>query len=394
QKLEHITVFLAPYVRGLSNNEIENILRNFIYKINQLAMITAKNSLKTSISCTPTISQKLLNLSAITPNGEGSGVYGDYKQECLKIFEILTSIFTKGDYNSKSLLYPNHIVFFDEELLRKYEESYFRVINESLRTKKLYFINSCLNWVKERHFEYHSNACNNYGILQKISLNLPRIAYQKKDEDKFLESLIDLMEIVVRILIKKVEVIEKRLKTNHLPLCSNLNKDNLFDLRNQKLCIGFVGLSETLKSLTNLDFSEILDSIKLAQKIILEMKEFCEEKSTQLNFPFCLTGSSSNKALSRFTRLDKKHFSNDAITRNDDKYPHYTESYHLAVNLNMPLLERIKSHGIFHSIIQNNAIEQISLSKHNKELSNAQQIYDFLKRICESSQMYYIKITE
>jgi len=392
QKLEHITVFLAPYIKELSDNEIEDILRNFIYKIDQLAMLTAKNTSKTSISCTPSISNDLLKLPAITPNGKESGVYGDYKEECLKIFEILTSIFTKGDYNNKYFLYPNHIVFFNDELLQKYKESYFRVINEALKTKNLYFINSCPNWVKKAYFDY-SREFNNYGILQKISLNLPRIAYQQKDEDKFLEGLGSLMELTFGILKKKIKIIEKRLKTNHLPLCSNLSRELLYDLENQKLGIGFVGLSEALKILTNLDFSELLDAFSLAQKIILEMMQFCREKSSESN-SFFLTGNSSNKASKRFARLDKKHFSKDAIPHFDGKYSVYTESYQFSKNLKIPLLERLNKHGIFHSIIQNNTIEQISLSNYIKELSNTQQIYDFLKRLCETSQISCVKIIE
>ncbi|MFX0032920.1 MAG: anaerobic ribonucleoside-triphosphate reductase [Promethearchaeota archaeon] len=392
QKLEHLTVFLAPYVKGISDNEIANILRNFIYKIDQLTMITAKNTSKTSISCAPSITQPLWNLSAITPNGEESGVYGDYQVECLKIFEILSSIFMKGDYNNNCFLYPNHIVFFNDKLLQKYKESYFQVFNEALKTKNLYFINSCPNWVKKSYFEYGTKF-NNHGILQKVSLNLPRIAYKEKDEDKFLENLGSLMRLTSGILKKKVDIIQKRLKTSHLPLCSNLNREFLFNLENQKLCIGFVGLSETLKLLTNLDFSELLNAFNLAQKIITEMKKFCIENSSELN-PFCITGNSSNKALSRFARLDKKHFSKDAIPHFDGKNLVYSASYQLTKNLKIPLLERVNKHGIFHSIIQNDTIEQISLSKYNKELSNAQQIYDFLRRICETSQISYLKIIE
>ncbi|MFX1499223.1 MAG: anaerobic ribonucleoside-triphosphate reductase, partial [Promethearchaeota archaeon] len=394
QKLEHITVFLAPYIRGLSDNEIEVILRNFIYKINQLPMITAKQILRTSISCSPGISPELLNLIAITKGGEESGIYGDYEEECLKVFNTLTRIFTAGDYYNNSFLYPNHIVYFNGKLLQMFEHSYFQVIDEAIKTKNLYFINISPDWVKNWYFKFNNNNFTNSGVLQKVSLNLPRIAYQQKDEDKFIEQVNSLMEIAFGILIKKVNLIKKRLETNHLPLCNNLGKDLLFNIENQKLRIGFVGLSEAVKAITNFDFSELSDAFDLAQRIILEMKEYCLEKSSEFNLPFCLCGKSSNKAINRFTRLDKEHFPTYVILQSDNKSLHYSESYHFPKSLSLPLNERVNKHGIFHSIIQNNSIEEISLTYYNNELRDARQIYDFLKRICETSQISYIKIIE
>ncbi|GAH56682.1 unnamed protein product, partial [marine sediment metagenome] len=84
----------------------------------------------TSISCTPTIPDGLLNIPAVGPHGNLTGTYGDYKEECLKLFDALTDVYIQGDYNGKLFAFPKHEIKIKKEWLREFEPSYLKIMEE------------------------------------------------------------------------------------------------------------------------------------------------------------------------------------------------------------------------------------------------------------------------
>ncbi|NVM20116.1 MAG: hypothetical protein HWN80_20635, partial [Candidatus Lokiarchaeota archaeon] len=106
-----------------------------------------------------------------------------------------------------------------------------------------------LDFIEKRK---NANVWENYvtiGSLQSVSLNLPRYAYISKSEDEYFDILDEKMELCARILLKKWKLMEKRLKSGHLPLCSGTIKGKpIFNIEDQNLSIGFTGLNEAVKS--------------------------------------------------------------------------------------------------------------------------------------------------
>ncbi|TFF85856.1 MAG: hypothetical protein EU517_01175, partial [Promethearchaeota archaeon] len=130
QTFNFLTIFLAPFVGGLSGEDIKNELKSFIYEINHLSTISGKRYLKSSLECYPTISEPFLNEPAYGPRGQIKGTYADYADECLKLFECFTEIFTIGDYYSNPFRYPTHNVFGSISWFKEFETSFLNVINE------------------------------------------------------------------------------------------------------------------------------------------------------------------------------------------------------------------------------------------------------------------------
>ncbi|MEJ2295325.1 MAG: anaerobic ribonucleoside-triphosphate reductase, partial [Candidatus Lokiarchaeota archaeon] len=128
QGYDYITAFLAPYAKGLSEREIEQSMQCLIYEINQIFAAIGRQVPFSSISCTPTIPDGLLNIPAIGPYGKIFGKYGDYKDACLKLFDALTMVYIKGDYNGKLFAFPKHEIKLKREWLDKYKASYLKVM--------------------------------------------------------------------------------------------------------------------------------------------------------------------------------------------------------------------------------------------------------------------------
>jgi len=201
------------------------------------------------------------------------------------------------------------------------------------------------------------------------------------------------MHLCSEIFSKKYKIIKRRLESKHLPLCSStINGVSVFNLENQKFTISFVGLNEAVRFLTNNELHESSDSFSFGVKIVKELKEICSELSEKDKKPYFLSENTSNNALNRFIQLDLKHFKKQIKELNlDMKNPKYSNSVHFRDDIKIDLNTRIKKQGEFHQLIQMGAIEYISLQELRE---NNIHFNDFLKLICENSELAQIKFTE
>jgi len=235
QGYDYITTFLAPYAKGLSQREIEQSMQCLIFETNQIFAARGGQVPFTSISCTPTVPDGLLDIPAVGPYGKLNGRYGDYKSECLKLFDALTDVYIHGDCDGKLFAFPKHEVKIKKEWLKEFEPSYIKLMEEVAKMGTPYFLNMCPEWMPD---EIHSQCCRKFlsgnqiiekcvldpeerktsnvwenyisiGSLQSVSLNLPRYAYISKYESDYLRVLEENMELSARILQKKWKLMAK-----------------------------------------------------------------------------------------------------------------------------------------------------------------------------------------
>ncbi|MHA1291987.1 MAG: anaerobic ribonucleoside-triphosphate reductase [Promethearchaeota archaeon] len=385
-----ITNFLAPYAQNLSEEEIKQGMQSLIYEINQLGAVISREIPITTISCSPVIFEELSNIPAIGPYGKEVGVYGDYKDECLKLFIALTEIFREGDYNGNAFSFPKHLIYIKDNWLKDLEDIYLDVFEECLKYGTPYFINLCSEWIRTKmKRELSLNNYLNYGILQNICLNLPRYAYISKDRDKFVEKIQEMMNISSKILIKKYDIIQKRLSSKHLPLCSIVIEGQpLFNIKHQKLTLSFVGLNEAVKILTDSELHENNDAFKFGKSIIKEMADYWSEKAEKEGKNYALIENNSKKAQYRFAKLDLRHFPDKAIPNLKERNYYYTNSTHFRDNIQMELIEKTFKQAKFHPIIQNGVIEYISLDTFKEEKKKLKEI---IMKICNKSELASLK---
>jgi ribonucleoside-triphosphate reductase len=384
QGFNFLTTFLAPYAKNLNDTEIRHSMQELIYEINQLAAVIGRDTPITSISCSPGIFNLLSEFPAIGAHGKTKGIYGDYIDENVKLFDNITNIFSHGDYEGNEFNYPKHIIYIEKDWLERFNNSYSKIWEDIKTGKNIYIINLCSQWVKEETMNQYSGAnIHNIGTLQNISLNLPRYAYISKDQDNFIEILRDKMSICSHIFKKKYEIIEKRLKSKHLPLCSSFikNHEPLFKLENQNLAFNFVGLNEAVKFLTNYELHENADAFAFGKKIIHEMKKFCEDIGHKEGKSFVLQENLSKKVLVRFKRLDLKHFPETAKPLLEELNAYYTNSVHFRKNIEIDLIKKISQQGEFHEIMKN------GLNIVEIPLNEVQDIQGLVKIICGSSNI-------
>ncbi|MFX0176103.1 MAG: anaerobic ribonucleoside-triphosphate reductase [Candidatus Hodarchaeota archaeon] len=389
QNLDFLNIFLAPYAKGLSIEEIKRDIKYLIHQISYFAIMTSKNTLKASLFCLPKPLKEFLEIPAVGANGTYKGVYGDYITECLNIFTALSEIFIEGDYNRKKFEFPKQIIVYDEDFLDDYESIYIKLFDEIKFSHTPHFVNLYSNWFKNKVNNVVSNSYTNYGILQKISLNLPRYAYMGKTEENFMQILSEKVKLCFDILDKKYKIIKKRLETKHLPMLSRfIEKQPLFELENQKLCIGFVGLNEAVKILIKSELHESSETFNFGKKIVLNIKGLCEEEKTNSGKEYNLIEDSSKKPITRFIRLDLNHFPKETTHYLTQEKHYYTNSAHFSDNSHLKLEEHLLKQGEFQSIIQNGVLDIVSLSKYNLETKDLKNILRF---VAKNTKLFCLK---
>jgi ribonucleoside-triphosphate reductase len=417
QGYDYITTFLAPYTRGISDREIEQSMQCLIFETNQIFAARGGQVPFTSISCTPTIPDGLLNIPAVGPHGKLKGIYGDYKEECLKLFDALTDVYIKGDHNGKLFAFPKHEIKIKKEWLQEFEESYLKVMEEVATMGTPYFLNMCPDWMPD---EIHSQCCRKFlsgnqileqcildpekrknanvwenyvtiGSLQSVSLNLPRYAYVSENETDYFNILNEKIELSARILLKKWNLIEKRLNTGHLPLCSGKIKGiPIFNLKDQNLSIGFTGLNEAVKSLTGYELHEDTTAYELGKKILNFIVAKCNTMTQRDGKSYSIWEQPAESSSSRMARLDLKHFPKKAIVQSSGSSAYYTNSSHFRYDANIPLFERIIKQGNLHPIIEGGVITHIWLGEQKPDIHG---LWELTKAICLNTNTAYFAYT-
>ncbi len=394
QGYDYITTFLAPYVRGLTDREIEQSMQCLIFETNQIFAARGGQIPSTSISCTPTVPDGLLEIPAIGPHGKFVGKYGDYKFECLKLFDALTNVYIQGDYNKKLFAFPKHEVKIKKEWLKEFEPSYLKIMEEVVTMGTPYFLNMCPDWIPDPEKRKNANIWENYvtiGSLQSISLNLPRYAYMSNNEDDYFRILDEKMNLCKRILIKKWHLIEKRLKTGHLPLCGGkINGSPIFKLHDQNLSISFTGLNEAVKSLTGAELHESDSSYNFGKKILGYMVAKCNAMTKKDGYSFFLWEQPVESSSGRFAKLDLKHFPKQAIPQSSGNSAYYTNSAHIRYDADIPLPKRIHLQADYHPIVSGGVITHIFLGEQKPDIYG---LWELTKNICLNTNTAYFAYT-
>ncbi|MFX1311485.1 MAG: anaerobic ribonucleoside-triphosphate reductase [Promethearchaeota archaeon] len=385
-----ITTFLAPYAKGLSEEKIQYAIKEAIFEINQLSAIVGRKISPISLLNSPTILKEISQIPAVGPYGKVQNIYGDYYDECLKLCKSFTLVFKQGDNNKKSFKTPKHEILIAKNWFDQFKDVYAQIWEEVELMQSPYLRNLCFDSYRNKFLNnLIEDSYSNFGILQDISLNLPRYAYNTRNEEEFIETLKSKLNLCAEILLKKYTIIKRRLYSNHLPLCSGrLNDEFLFNLENQGLSISFVGLNEVVKFFTNSELHESSDAFNFGKKILIEMNKSCQEFSKKYKKNFIISENISRKAPVRFATLDLKHFSKIVLSQFRKQKQFYTNSAHIREDAEIGLEDKLKLQEDFHLLIQHGATEYVSL---NELKNNNIELIDFVKKIFPLSKIACIK---
>ena len=210
---------------------------------------------------------------------------------------------------------------------------------------------------------------NGRGNLSFTSINLPRLAIEANgDVDKFFDLLNDMLNKVMKQLLDRYEVQSRRLVRNFPFLMGEgvwIDSDTLGPddeigevLKHGTLSIGFIGLAETLKSLTGKHHGESEEAQELGQFIVSYIRTFCDRKSKELQMNVTCLATPAESLSGRFVRMDKKRYGEiEGVTDRD----YYTNSFHVPVYYPISAYDKIRIEAPYHALTNAGHISYVEL---------------------------------
>jgi ribonucleoside-triphosphate reductase len=365
QSMSLWNVFVAPFAAGLPYKKVKQAVQMLIYNLNMAYAARGSQVPFTSLNMEFGVPDFLQDVDAYGPKGKLAGVYGDFEEETRILQRAFTETLLEGDSDGKPHLFPNTIyVLRDEILTDEYAEDLALVHELSAKYGTAYFVNmlpdyrgnmanymGCRTSLSDNWTGDWEQDCFRTGNLAYVTLNLPRIAYQSKDEEDIFEYLDNYLHLAEQVLLlRRKQSMDCLDDFNLLPFLTQENEgERYYRVNNSTLSFGFVGLNEMLMSHCGVGIDDP-DARKLGLRILEFMNQRATDLTKETGYRWTVLQTPAESTAYRFATLDREKFGDKAITQGDNQAAYYTNSSHVPVNSDVNLPEKIRIEEKFHPL--------------------------------------------
>ncbi|PIN78096.1 anaerobic ribonucleoside-triphosphate reductase [Candidatus Woesearchaeota archaeon CG10_big_fil_rev_8_21_14_0_10_34_12] len=394
QSIDCFNVWLAPFLKGLSDESVRRAAQEFIYELNQSYVARGGQVVFSNILFEFGIPNWLKNVPAIGPSGKEAGVYGDYEEESIRFLREYTKIKIKGDHVGKQHMWPNDVYKVRKGDFEKYPEEMKLVHEFMAKYGTPYIANGLPEWQTE-NFNYmgcrtrlDAAYAGVWGSQRTgndiyITLNLPRIAYEaREDDNKFFEILNKRLSKMAEILLIKHKISEDLLHKQHLLkfLSQKMGDEEYYNFMNTTKTFGYTGLTEAVKFHTGNHLHENKDAQEFGVKIIKRIREYAGECTKVHCLRFSVIASPAETCAARLAKIDIAKFGKNVINAGTKEAPYYTNSHMVRMDANFPLAEKIKIEEAYHPLTNGGHILHIWLGEQSP---SADSLLEMSKKICQ-----------
>jgi len=346
QAFSSFDTYLAPFVKidNLSQKEVKQCIQSFVYGVNTPSRWGTQAPFS-NITLDWVVPNDLKNLPAIIGGKEVDFTYGDCQKEMDMVNKAFIEVMIEGDANGRGFQYPiptysitrdfdwsetenNKLLF---EMTAKYGTPYFsNYINSDMEPSDVRSM-CCRLRLDLRELRKKSGGFfgsgESTGSIGVVTINLPRIAYNAKDEADFYARLDHLMDISARSLKTKRTVITTLLDQGLYPY----TKRYLGTFANHFSTIGLIGMNEVGLNAKWLRADLTNEKVqRFARDVLNHMRERLSDYQEKYGDLYNLEATPAESTTYRFAKHDKEMYP-DIITANMNGTPYYTNSSHLPV---------------------------------------------------------------
>jgi len=401
QAFSSFDTYLAPFIRAdkCSFTDVKQAIQEFVFNMNISSRWGGQTPFS-NITLDLTVPEDLKEQSVSIGGKLINSTYGDYQDEIDMINKALLEVMTEGDAKGRVFTFPiptyNITKDFNWsseisdklfEMTAKYGLPYFQnFINSDLRPSDVRAMCCRLQLnLKELAKNVTGGlfgSGESTGSIGVVTINLPRIAYLNKSEDKFQERLEQLMYLAMRSLEIKRKTVSVNMNRWLLPY----SKRYLGTLDHHFSTIGLVGMNEACLNFLGKDIST-----KEGQKFAIETLKFMREKLTefqqQTGHIFNLEATPAEGTSYRLAKKDKEKYP-DIITAGE-KEPFYTNSTFLPVGYTDDLAFALKHQEPLQTLYTGGTVFHTFLG----EAIEGKQAMALIKKICSNYRLPYITLT-
>ncbi len=227
----------------------------------------------------------------------------------------------------------------------------------------------CRTRVIGNHYDPTREVVGGRGNLSFTSINLPRLAIKANGNlDIFFEDLDRKIALVIEQLLERFKIQSNKTVRNFPFLMGQgvwmdsdklgLNDSIAEVIKHGTLSMGFIGLAESLTSLTGKHHGESRASQTLGLEIVGYMRKKMDEASKKYGLNFTLLATPAEGLSGRFVRIDRRKYGViEGIT--DKEY--YTNSFHIPVYFPINAYDKIKLEAPYHAFTNAGHISYVEL---------------------------------
>ena len=348
QAFSSFDTYLAPFVKvdNLSYEQTKKCIESFIYGVNTPSRWGTQAPFS-NITLDWTVPGDLAELPAIVGGKEMDFTYGECQKEMDLVNKAFIEIMIEGDANGRGFQYPiptysitkdfdwsdtenNRLLF---EMTSKYGTPYFsNYINSDMEPSDIRSM-CCRLRLDLRELRKMTGGFfgsgESTGSIGVVTINLPRIAYQAKNEADFYRRLDKMMDISARSLDIKRRVVTKLLEEGLYPY----TRRYLGSFENHFSTIGLIGMNEVGLNANWLGGDMTTKPTQeFAKDVLNHMRERLSDYQEQYGDLFNLEATPAESTTYRFAKHDVEQFPDiKTATCEEDGAPYYTNSSHLPV---------------------------------------------------------------
>ena len=413
QGYDALNLFLAPYAKGLEYKKIKQAVQAFIYELDQLNVVKGGQTPFTSASFEFNVPSYLKDIPVVLPGGKitEKESYSDYVDESRKIIKAFTDVMMGGDYTGKAFHFPKPEYKIRRETLKDSSADELLLDVHKLVAKygSPYFLNMAAPYMPEA---LQSQCCRYFlrpdgdfweeiktgnvrsGSLQTVTINLPNISYNAKDESNVYELIDERINMTKDIFNVKRKCIKEVMKSGYASFLSmDCYGKPYYKLDQATNSVGFIGLNEMAKKITGNEMHESRDSWKFALKIIKYMSDAVNRKKEETGQRWGMVQTPAESATFRLASFDLEKYKNEAVVQGNKKTGdvYYTNSSHVNYSADIPLFKRLEIDSSFHPLVQGGAISHIFLGENNPD---PDALLKLTRRICSNTLTSYFAYTK
>ena len=342
QSFSSFDTYLAPFVKAdnLSYDKVKKCMEAFVFGVNTPSRWGTQAPFS-HIFMDLKVPGDMAGEKAIVGGRRMEFTYGDCQKEMDMVNRAFLETMLEGDANGLGFQYPIPAYGIGADYDWSDNEQNRLLFSLASHYGTPYFINYMGNGMKPEDVRTSYDGIRpDFHVLRKkaggffgygehtgsvgvVTVNLPRIAYQSKDEKEFYARLDQMMDLAARSLSIKRNVISTLLKNGLYPYTACY----LTDFDNHFSSIGVIGMNEAGLNARWLKAGlESGETKKFAVSVLNHMREKLIGYQMEYGNLYGLEATPAESATFRFARLDRERFSGIRTAGHEGDVPYYTNS--------------------------------------------------------------------
>lgn len=416
QAFSNFDTFLAPFIKAdkLSYEQVKQAMQEFMFNMAVPTRVGFQTPF-TNITLDLKVPKHLANEPAIVGGQPADFAYGDLQKEMDMFNTAFAEVTTEGDADGRVFTFPiptyNVTRDFDWdapvtgkvlELTAKYGVPYFaNYVNSDLKPEDA---RSMCCRLKIDNRELHSRGGGLFGAnpltgsVGVVTLNLPRLAFDAKNEDVFFENLLALMLTARDSLEAKRKAIEKFTDEGLYPYSKfylrAIKQSSGGYWKNHFSTIGIVGMNEALLNLFGKSIATP-EGQAFALKTLDFMRSHITKFQQETGSLYNLEATPAEGTSYRLARIDKKKTPEIVVANNDavrkgGAEPFYTNSTQLPVNYTDDVFEALELQDDLQSKYTGGTVLHCFLGERIHDYRNAGEL---VKKVFAKHKLPYLSLT-